>query len=326
MSRKCVVLYSGGLDSILTIHIMKSLGFEVYALFIKTPFFSKDTSSLKKQLEKTGVKLHERSNNEKYMDMVRHPKFGYGKNMNPCIDCKIFFLKEAKDFMEEVGADFVVTGEVLGQRPMSQASYPILRLIEKQAGLKDLVLRPLSAKVLPETKMEKDGFINRENLFDINGRGRKKQLELAKHFSIEDFETPAGGCLLTDKHFAYRLKDALKYNKKKYLEDEIKLLKIGRHFRINDLKFIVSRDEKETNYIFEAFYDKLPFLRCVDAQGACAIFLEEPGANEIEKGASILKRYSKKANEIEYHYKSASKIINPKPISNQDIDAFRLDV
>ncbi len=321
LNKKCVVLYSGGLDSLLAVYIMKSLNFSVYPLFVKTPFYKKDEDRLKSQIENLSLKLYITENSGDYIEVVKNPEFGYGKNLNPCIDCKIFFFKQAKLFMEKIGAGFIVTGEVLGQRPMSQRSYSVLRAIEKRANLIDLILRPLSAKCLPQTQMEKEGIIDREKLFCITGRSRKEQFKLAKEFGIDSFESPAGGCLLTDAAFSKRVKELLKNEQiDKY---ELELLTIGRHFKINKKRFVVSRNREETLLLFDSFKDKLPFLRCYKAAGAAGVFVETPEKEELSTAAAILKRYSKKANEIEYIYKNSSVIIKPEEISQNMIDSLK---
>ncbi len=322
LNRRCVVLYSGGLDSLLSLVIMKNLGFEAIPLFIKTPFYNKDINSIKEQLEPFGVKLAVKEDFKGYMSMLKNPRFGYGKNLNPCIDCKIFFYKKAKELMEETQASFVVTGEVLGQRPMSQRSYTILRTIEKQSGLSDLVLRPLSAQCLPETKMEQESIVDREKLYCIQGRARKKQLELAKSLGIKNFESPAGGCLLTDVQFSARLKETMNRKEEFYNPKAIELLHIGRHFRIDGFRFVVSRNEDETKELLENF-DFLPIVMCLNEPGAVGVFLKEPHMDTIIKGASIVKRYSRKAQSLIFKG-SREFIIDIKPMGDEEIIKYRI--
>ncbi len=320
-NKRCVALYSGGLDSLLAIVIVKNLGFEVLPLFVKTPFYNKNEGDLEKQLSPLGLKLFTKEDTEGYLEIIKNPRFGYGKNLNPCIDCKIFFLKKAKEFMDESGASFVITGDVLGQRPMSQRSYTVLRTIEKHAGLEGKVLRPLSARCLPETLMEREGIINREKLFCIQGRTRAKQLELAKQFGFESFESPAGGCLLTDIQFSNRLKEMLKKGDELKSREAVELLKIGRHFRIDGYKFIVSRNEKETKLLLEK-YGNLPRIECLNAPGAVGVFLREPHMNAVIVGASIVKRYSKKANAMIFKGEREF-IVDVKPLSDEELEKYR---
>jgi len=321
-NKKCVLLYSGGLDSLLSLVIMKNLGFEILPLFVKTPFYTKDEKALNKQLEPYSVTLHIKEDFDEYIRLIENPRFGYGKNLNPCIDCKIFFYKKAKELMDETGASFVATGEVLGQRPMSQRSYTVLRTIEKHAGLLDLVLRPLSAQCLPETQMEKEGLIDRSKLYCIQGRTRKNQFELAESFGIENFESPAGGCLLTDPQFSQRLKEMLNKKEELYSPEAIKLLKIGRHFRIDGYKFVVSRNKAETKMMLENFTN-LPLIRCLNNPGAVGVFLKEPHMNAILKAASIVKRYSKKAHSIMFKGKREF-IIDTKPMKDEELENYRI--
>lgn len=331
-NKKCIALYSGGLDSLLSVHIMLSLGFLVYPLFIETPFYKKDSEYLKEQLFKLSLNsdsyklldLKIIRVDESYIEVVKNPEFGYGKNLNPCIDCKIFFFKQAKKFMEEVGATFVVTGEVLGQRPMSQRSYSILRSIEKRANLSDLVLRPLSAKCLQRTKMELEGIIDREKLFCIAGRSRKQQIELAEKFSIGTFESPAGGCLLTDRSFSLRVKDMLKHGYRG--KNEMELLTVGRHFRINSKRFVVSRKKEETYRLTELAKGKMPFLECLGAPGAVGVFVETPSEKEIYTASSIIKRYSKKTKLIKYTNEGDSKIIEPVEMPLNQIELLKIGI
>jgi len=322
LCKKCVVLYSGGLDSLLAVHIMLSLNFEVYPLFVKTPFYNKDEKQLKKGLSGLPVKLYMAENDKEYLELVKHPKFGYGKNLNPCVDCKIFFLQQAKRFMDEIEACFVVTGEVLGQRPMSQRSYSVMRAIEKRADLSDTVLRPLSAKCLPKTKMEEEGIVDRDKLFCITGRSRKEQFEIAKLFGIEEFESPAGGCLLTDASMSKRVKEMLEYG---YVDKyELGLLTLGRHFRINSKRFVVSRKKDETYLMLKRFGGILPLLRCHNAPGAIGVFVNEPDSKEIEIASAILKRYSKKAETFEYSYKDEVKIVQPGDIKEDELELLKI--
>ena len=320
-NKRCVALYSGGLDSLLAIIVIKNLGFEVLPLFVKTPFYNKNEKDLKKQLAPLDLELFTIEDTEGYLEILKNPRFGYGKNLNPCIDCKIFFLKKAKEFMEETGASFVITGDVLGQRPMSQRSYTVLRTIEKHANLEGRVLRPLSARCLPETLMEKEGLIDREKLYCIQGRTRVKQLELAKQFGLEGFESPAGGCLLTDIQFSNRLREMLSKNEELKNREALELLRMGRHFRIDGYKFIVSRNEKETKLLLEN-YGNLPRIECLNAPGAIGVFLKEPHMNAVIVGASIVKRYSKKAKATVFKGEREF-IVDVKPISDKELEKYR---
>ncbi len=179
--------------------------------------------------------------------MLRNPKHGYGKNLNPCVDCKIFILKQAKKYAKEIGADFLFTGEVLGERPMSQHG-PALKTIAEEAGLKGKLLRPLSAKLMAETVAEKKGLIDRNKLLSIQGRSRKPQIELAKEYGITMYPSPAGGCLLTCEEYAKKLRDLFEHKKRVTMAD-VALLRVGRHFRVGKNKFIVGRNQAENKFL-----------------------------------------------------------------------------
>jgi len=247
---KAIGLLSGGLDSSLALKIILDLGIEVVCLNLKTPFCtcdSKGKCSSSELSEKFNLRLIRIFGGEDYLKIIKNPKYGYGKNMNPCIDCRIFLFSKAKELMEKEKADFIFTGEVLGERPMSQRR-DAMKLIEKQSGLSGLILRPLSAQLLEPTIPEKDGWIQREKLLAIKGRSRKPQISLAENLGISDYPCPAGGCLLTDANFAKRLKDSFLYN-----EDSLRhigFLKIGRHFRLpSKAKVIAGRDETENKLL-----------------------------------------------------------------------------
>lgn len=247
---KAISLLSGGLDSILATELVRRQGIEIIAYNLKTPFGipKKDGKSEAQQAaEQLNLPLVVQSFDKEYIKMLRHPKHGYGKNMNPCIDCKIFILKKAKKYAEEVGADFLFTGEVLGERPMSQHG-PALKLIAKEAGLEGKLLRPLSAKLLPETEAEKKGLIDRSKLLGISGRGRKTQMQLAKEFGIKVYPAPAGGCLLTCEEYAKKLRDLFS-NKRNVSPLDIELLRVGRHFRLGKNKIIVGRNQAENTFL-----------------------------------------------------------------------------
>ncbi len=227
-----------------------------------------------------------------YIEMLKNPKHGYGKNMNPCIDCKIFMLKKAKLFMEKIGASFLFSGEVLGQRPMSQRKN-IMELIEKKAGVEGLLVRPLSARLLEPTIPECKGWIDRDKLLDIQGRGRKSQIELAREFGIKDYPSPAGGCCLTDPQFSTRLKDAFTHN-----EDtipELSLLQVGRHFRLKSgAKLIAGRNEKENQRIEILAGDNDLLIEGVDFASPLVLLKKSKNPEDIKIASSICVRYSKK--------------------------------
>jgi tRNA-specific 2-thiouridylase len=247
---KAIALISGGLDSILAARLIKKQGLDVIPLHFKIPFCHRDKGVLSRENNlisfvkdnlASDLKIFDISS--EFLKLLIKPEHGFGANINPCIDCKIFMLTKAKEMMKELDAAFVVTGEVLGQRPMSQHRQA-LELIENKSGLTGLLLRPLSAKFFPETIPEKEGWISRDRLLDFSGRSRRPQIALAQEFGMKNYPNAAGGCLLTDPEFARRLKELIARGGLNL--DNIELLKIGRHFWIReDAKLVVARDEKE---------------------------------------------------------------------------------
>lgn len=290
---KAISLLSGGLDSILATELIRKQDVEVIAFNVKTPFCipKKDgTSEASEAANQLGVPLKVVSVGKDYLRMLRNPKYGYGKNMNPCIDCKIFMIKKAKKYAKEIGADFLFTGEVLGERPKSQHG-PALKVIEDEAGLKGKLLRPLSAKLLCETEAEKKGLIDRTKLCNIQGRSRKPQINMAREFGIIHFPAPAGGCLLTCEEYCKKLKDLFE-NKKRISIDDVALLRVGRHFRLGKNKIIVGRNESENKILTAGkirsdFYFELP-----DVVGPTTILQGPKTKNAIEIAAKLTAFYS----------------------------------
>lgn len=257
MKVKAIVLFSGGLDSRLVIKILKEQKINLIALHFILPFGTGccvETTCVFNfaQIEDVPIKFIDCTkgkNFRDYLKIIKNPKFGYGAGINPCIDCRIFMLKKAKKIMKEIGADFIATGEVLGERPMSQ-NLRALKLIEKEVGLTGKILRPLSAKLLKETWVEKKGLVNREKLCAISGRRRLPQMELAKKFEFKNYPSPAGGCLLCDKEFTKRFKMMLE-NFGDINENDAEILKIGRHFWSNKNLIVVGRNHEENLKIKE---------------------------------------------------------------------------
>ncbi|UCD13743.1 MAG: hypothetical protein JSW60_09345, partial [Thermoplasmatales archaeon] len=291
---KAIGLLSGGLDSTLAVKLMINQGVDVRVLNFGTPFCTCTRKGCKNEATRVaklfGVPFKIISGGRGYIDMIKNPKYGYGRNMNPCIDCRIFMFKKAKQFMEKSGACFIFTGEVLGQRPMSQHK-KALKIIERESDLENLVVRPLSAKLLEPTIPEKKGWIDREKLLTIQGRRRLPQMELADKLGIMDYPCPAGGCRLTDPGFAKRLRESLDYG-----EDTIKdiqLLKYGRHFRLDSgAKVVVGRNEEE-NKILLGFFDEDDILMEVIGVGSPIVLLKRSGRKEdIKKAADLCVRYS----------------------------------
>jgi len=293
-SIKAVGLLSGGLDSTLAVKLMIDQGVEVHVLNFVTPFCTctrkgcKHEASRVAKLFNVPVKII--SAGRTYIEMIKNPKHGYGKNMNPCIDCRIFLFQKAKKYMKEIGARFIITGEVLGQRPMSQHK-KALNIIEKESETEGLVVRPLSAKLFPPTIPEEKKWIDREKLLFIQGRRRIPQMELAKEFGINDYPCPAGGCRLTDPGFAKRLREAFEHDED--IIKDIRLLRYGRQFRLESgAKVIVGRNEEE-NMILKGFQDENDILMEVTGVGSPIVLLKKiRGKNDIKKAAILCVRYS----------------------------------
>lgn len=246
---RAIALLSGGLDSTLAVKLMLEQKIDVIALNFVTPFCTCTKSGCQNQAKKVahkfGIDMHIVSLKEEYIDIIKNPKYGYGKNMNPCIDCRIFMFTKAREYMNEIGASFVFSGEVLRERPMSQR-LEAMQVIEREAGLNRKLLRPLCAQFLEPTIPEIEGIVNRSQLLAIEGRSRRPQISLARERGIDDYPCPAGGCRLTDPNFAKRFKEALEHNEDSL--DDITLLRYGRHFRLaSGSKVIVGRDAIENN-------------------------------------------------------------------------------
>ncbi len=294
---RAVALYSGGLDSTLAIIAVMRQGIEITAVTFMNHFGCdvSDRSSCSKNpfaaAEKFGFKVKMSHLSDKFIDIVKKPKFGHGKNMNPCVDCRILMLKEAKELMEMAGAEFIVTGEVLGQRPMSQRR-DSLNIIDREAGLKGLVLRPLSAKLLKPTIPEEAGVVNRELLYDFGGRSRKPQMALAEEFGLTDYPAPAGGCLLTEPNYAYRLRELLDHDPESSTLD-LQLLRIGRHFRISpECKVIVGRDKAENEALLKLADDRSPLMRVLGHGSPMTLLRGRTDEEAILTAAALCARYS----------------------------------
>jgi tRNA-specific 2-thiouridylase len=324
---KALALLSGGLDSTLAIKLILNQGIEVEALNFVSPFClcgkgGCDAAETAKQL---GVPLKVMSVGEEYLKVVRRPKHGYGKNMNPCIDCRVFMLKKAKKYAQERGASFIFTGEVLDERPMSQ-HYKALKTIEEEAGLKDEILRPLSAKLLPETLIEKKGFVDREKLLAISGRSRKPQIELAKRFSITDYPCPAGGCLLTYREFANKLRDLFTHKKRVSVAD-VNLLKVGRHFRFGKNKIIVGRNETENKTLIAKKNANVYFFEVPNC-GSPITLLQGPKIKKaIEKAAALTAYYSDKKEsqtQVNFGKNTLAKSVVVSTPNQAEVDKLRI--
>jgi tRNA-specific 2-thiouridylase len=331
---KAIALFSGGIDSTLAILTMLKQGVKVEAIIFRTPFGCVDDRSLSSNdrfsvAEKFGFEVRPCNLSDKFIEIVKNPEFGYGRNMNPCVDCRILMLKEARVVMDTTGADFIITGEVIGQRPMSQRR-DTFNLIDREAGVTDYVLRPLSAKLLKVTVPESKGIIRREMLYGFSGRSRKPQIALAEEFGLTDYPSPAGGCLLTEPNYAHRLKDLLTYNPAPGFRD-VDLLRIGRHFRFSpSCKIIVGRNKIE-NEAIESLSVNGDYLIKVDGCGSPITLVSgEITDDAIKVAASICARYSdaKDLYEVETIVINGDNTfrLSVSPAGNEIIEALRIEL
>ncbi len=290
---KAISLFSGGLDSILAVKIIQEQNIEVEGVYVNLGFESnkEKINYLQNMADKLGIKLHIVDKQKEYIEKILfNPVYGYGKNMNPCIDCHAFMIKSAKELMEKTGAKFIISGEVVGQRPMSQR-LPALKSVNKLSNADGLILRPLSAKLLPPTIPEIKGWVDREKLLDISGRDRKRQLELAKKYGLEGYESPAGGCLLTDINFSKRLKD---YSKNLELTpDEIDILKVGRHINYNGYKIIISRKAEENPFLKNYKGNKFIKMFTKGFPGPVGLIQTDADEDSKQKAADFMVSYTK---------------------------------
>jgi tRNA-specific 2-thiouridylase len=311
---KAFSLLSGGLDSLLATRLIMDQGIEVIGLHFITPFFGYSKKGQESQFVERwrslyGIEARIIDVSEEYFRVVRHPRYGYGKNFNPCVDCKIFLFAKAKALMNEERADFLITGEVLGQRPMSQRR-DTLRIVERDSETEGILLRPLCAKSLKPTWAELKGMINREKLLGFSGRSRKPQIKLAEELGLRPYPSPAGGCILTDPILASRIK-------KYFLEDRIVtvkealLLQIGRHFRFSGGQhLIVGRREEENQRLMELRQDEAVFLKVHGISGPLGLLGGKADAEELGLAASIVARYSKAKERVEVEVEYGSDVAN----------------
>ncbi|NLJ73084.1 MAG: tRNA 4-thiouridine(8) synthase ThiI [Syntrophomonadaceae bacterium] len=289
---KAISLFSGGLDSQLAVCLVKKQGITVEAINFKSPFFGDDIRTYQ-AAENLNVKLHLIDTGEEYISKVlKDPIYGYGKNLNPCIDCHGFMLRKAGEMLEELGASFIITGEVVGQRPMSQ-NKSALNAVDKISGYKGYILRPLSAKLLTPTIPELEGWIDREKLEDISGRNRQRQFELANKFNIIEYPAPAGGCLLTEANFSNRLKKMWSVSPNSNTQ-EMGILKVGRHFYLEDNLLVVGRNASENEKITEDALAADLLIKVSNRPGPIGLIRKYNSINEeiIQKAAAIIARYS----------------------------------
>ncbi|MFH1080145.1 MAG: tRNA 4-thiouridine(8) synthase ThiI [Pseudomonadota bacterium] len=322
---RAISLFSGGLDSILAVKIMMGMGIEIEGIVFETPFFSAQKARMAAKI--IGLPLRVFDIADAHLLMLKAPRYGYGKNMNPCIDCHTLMLKSAGAKMEEANANFLFTGEVLGQRPMSQTRQS-LYLVAKNSGYDDVILRPLSARLLAETKPEREGVVDRTKLFAIQGRGRKTQMELARHYGIVDYAPPAGGCLLTDPNFSRRLRDLFDHQPDCRIRD-IELLKFGRHFRIKeDCKVIVGRNQIDNEAIQCLISENDATLQMADAPGPIILVPGSGDYQALSTAAALCVLYSgvppEQTRRIVCRDSRRDLFVSAKAISRQDAERMLL--
>ncbi len=290
---KAVSLLSGGLDSALATMLVKAQGVDILALYMRTGFENvRGPDNARHIADEIDVPLEVVDISQEFLRIVLYPEHGYGANANPCIDCHILMLRKAWQRAQEVGAKFIVTGHVLGQRPMSQRR-EALTLVEKEAGVKGLVVRPLSAKLLPPSIPEKEGWVDRERFLALRGRSRKPQLEMARLLGLKGWATPAGGCILTDPNYARRVFDLFEHREKEKLTlEDFRLLRLGRHFRLSpNFKLIVARNKAEDALLVRARKRGWLFV-AVDAAGPVGLGEGDPSPQDLEDAARIVAHYS----------------------------------
>jgi tRNA U34 2-thiouridine synthase MnmA/TrmU len=324
---KALALLSGGLDSALAAALLTKEGADIEGVFFHHPFYPSKSKS-RFQAEDVAESLNIRLKTievEELIEVVKKPKHGYGRGLNPCIDCRIFMLKKAKKHAKKIGASLIITGEVLDERPMSQHRRA-LDLIERESGLEGRILRPLSAKLLPETEAERSGLIDRDKMLDIRGRPRRRQLELAKDLGITGYASPAGGCLLTEKHFVKKLRDLFKHTENVKARN-IELLKAGRHFRKGRNKIVVGRDEDENTKLLNMKGNGDYCFEVPECGSPTTLLLGPKSKEAIETAASLTAYYSDNKNDqtiVAYGIKRLDKTINVHRISEEEINKLRV--
>ncbi|MFH1678095.1 MAG: tRNA 4-thiouridine(8) synthase ThiI [Candidatus Omnitrophota bacterium] len=324
MPKRAVVLISGGLDSALAAKVINLQGVEVFGLAFITPFMHPRIEELGQNM---GIQIRTIDVSSEYLDIIKNPRFGFGKNLNPCIDCHIFMLKKAKEIMPEYKADFVISGEVLGQWPMSQ-NRAALKKIEAESGLAGLLLRPLSALLLSKTIPEQEGWVERDRLLGFSGRSRKPQMELVNQLGLKGFSQPAGGCLLTDAGFSKRLRDLMIYQREFNLDD-VRLLKTGRHFRLSaQAKLILGRNREENQRLLESVSAGDFFLQPKDVSGPSGILKTRVISQELlELSSGILGRYCDRSNGriyVSIEGNKENQVIHCPALEPQEVDMLRI--
>jgi tRNA-specific 2-thiouridylase len=325
--KKSLVLFSGGLDSILAVKVLQNAGASVEAVHFLNPFHqNRDHSLVEKTAAALGIKLHLAELAQDYLGLIADPSHGYGRRMNPCIDCRIYQLKLAKEMMTATGASFLATGEVLDQRPNSQRR-DALDIVERDSGVRGILLRPLSAQHLRPTIPELEGWVDRSKLLDIKGRGRNQQLKLADQYGITEFPAPAGGCLLTNEEYSKKVSDLLTHGIALDLR-QVQLLRNGRHLRLSErVKIIVGKDRRENEQLMKLASAADYLLELQEYQGPVTLYLGSESESELELAASITAGYSKIPENqatvnVTARKGSQVKTLSVKPLSRQTIQSY----
>ncbi len=291
---KAIALFSGGLDSTLAMKLIIDQGIEVIAVNINTGFGSTTDrlEHMQSMCDQVGAELKIIDiQNEYLQDVLFDPKHGYGKNFNPCIDCHAKMFAVAKKIMDAEGASFLISGEVMGQRPMSQ-NKDALQTVLNESNCDGILLRPMSAKMLAPTIPEEKGWVDRDKLEGITGRGRERQMQMVKEIGLENFESPGGGCLLTDEHFGKKMFDFIKYDK--FEVKDIPLMKYGRHFRLKDgAKLVIGRDKEENGYLQEIDNDKYFHIKTVGLPGPHSMLSKNASEDDKKIATSAILTYCK---------------------------------
>ncbi|HYH04920.1 MAG TPA: 7-cyano-7-deazaguanine synthase [Bacillota bacterium] len=290
---KALALFSGGLDSILAVKVVENAGATVEAVHFINPFHQNQNHTIiSDTAARLGIKLHFIELTGEYLELIAHPEHGYGKRMNPCIDCRIYQLKLARQLMEKIGAAFLVTGEVLDQRPNSQRR-DAMDIVERDAGVRGLLLRPLTAQHLRPTLPEIENWVDRKKLLDIKGRGRTQQIELAAKYGITDYPAPAGGCLLTNEEYSLKIRDLFRYHRQ-IDSRNIELLRWGRHLRLApEAKIIVGKNEAENEKLAALAAVDDYTLQVRDYAGPLTLYTGTDEPQLLELAAAITAGYTK---------------------------------
>jgi tRNA U34 2-thiouridine synthase MnmA/TrmU len=294
---KAIGLLSGGLDSALALKLVKDQNVEVIAVHVLLPFVDDKRDYATQLASELGIPLIKVRATEDYMELVRHPSHGRGSGMNPCIDCRIYMLRRSWQVAQEIGARFVITGDVLGQRPMSQHRRE-LAVEEKESGLEGLILRPLCARLLPKTLPEEEGWLDRDRLLALEGRSRRPQLALAQQFGIRGYRTPGGGCLLANKEISFRLRELFR-QQEVVTENDIALLKIGRHFFLSEAHIIVGRNEMENHRLLELRQPDDWIFEVAGCPGPTTILRGAKTKDAVELASQLTARYAKQGLSVQ---------------------------